>query len=632
MTRRPGSARMRALAALSSVAVVALAAAGSASAHAFLVRTVPTNGTSLRGAPQAITLEFDESVSSSLSRVSLVGAKTGPVVALRVAQAGGAGLSVELPRLPRDLYRVAWHTVSEDDLHPTGGTLVFGVDTAVSASPSNASTSSAPGAAPVEVALRWVDFTGIAVLIGVLATLLYVLPAAARRGARRLEIVSGPVLWLAIGGCITALVSGGGLLVMQVGRAGGATSIERVLTGTGYGHAWIVREAILVLLACGLLALRRSPASRGLQVATAVLGIGLVVPLALVSHAASMRGSTSVATAVLAVHILAAAMWVGGVAALCLATVKLVRAGERAAARALALSFGELAVISVALLTITGIAVLGIHVRSLDALVSTGYGKTLIVKTALFLLAGAVGLATTVGLRWRHAPGRLRAAWAWAPRLESAVLVAVLVPAALLTASAPARESVLQAQEIAPLAAAKSFANADDLVLSVAVEPNRAGQNFITVTVNNTRRPAPAPIRAVTLSLSGQGTASRNITLAPTGTDQWQAVTKLRPGKMEIEVAVKRPRLPDTTTTTAWAVSSGSLRPVERVKQIPAAAPGIMQRPLEPILKPIAIGGAVLLLLLLGMARIWRSRLSAARPSVPAQRIPGELQPRRAGR
>ena len=348
----------------------------------------------------------------------------------------------------------------------------------------------------------------------------------------------------------------------------------------------------------------------------------------LVSHAASLRGAASVATAVLALHILAGALWVGGIAALCLAVILLVRAGERAAARALALSFGELAIVSVAVLAITGIAILGIHVRSLDALVSTGYGQVLIVKTALFLLAGAIGVATTVGLRWHRAPGALRAAWGWTARLELAVLAAVLVPAALLTASAPPRAGALEpSPSTAPIAAQKSFANIGDLVLSVAVEPNRPGTNFVTVDVADTRRPAPAPIRAVTLSLSGPS-AARSIALKRIGADQWQAVTRLRPGKVRIGIAVERPPLPDATTTTGWAVSSRSLPPATRVAQAPES--GIMERPLEPILKPIAIGGAALLLLLFFIARIWRSRTSAPRPGATAQRLSGDLQPRRA--
>lgn len=57
---------------------------------------------------------------------------------------------------------------------------------------------------------------------------------------------------------------------------------------------------------------------------------------------------------------------------------------------------------------------LGLHVRSLDALVHTSYGGAMLVKAALFLLAGLSGLIVTVGLRWRRG-GRLGSAWAALP-------------------------------------------------------------------------------------------------------------------------------------------------------------------------------------------------------------------------
>jgi copper transport protein len=277
------------------------------------------------------------------------------------------------------------------------------------------------------------------------------------------------------------------------------------------------------------------------------------------------------------------------------------RAGEGAAARSAALAFGELAVVSVALLAITGIGVLGIHVRTGHDLVATGYGRTLLVKTGLFVLAGAVGLSTALGLRTPGAPFR-----PWLPRLESVVLVALLVPAALLTAQAPARGDTL-----APSPAASrpvtSFANVHDLVVSVAVEPNRPGPNFVTVRVYNTRRPAPAPIAGVSLTLDG---LPRALTHAQ-GTE-WRTVTTLHGGGARAAVVVRRPQLPATTATTSWRVVRPASLP-------PRAAP----RMLEPTLKPVAIGGAVVFLafLLVRLARVLR------RPVVSGGLRPGKVEP-----
>jgi hypothetical protein len=264
--------------------------------------------------------------------------------------------------------------------------------------------------------------------------------------------------------------------------------------------------------------------------------------------------------------------------------------------------------------------------------VSTGYGQTLIVKTGLFLLAGAVGLGTTLALRSSRVPHRLGASWAWMPRLELAVLVAALLPAALLTASAPARENAVRAVESAPVvvAAPKTFATVGDLILSVAVEPNRPGPNFVTVGVIGTRRPAPAPIRAVNLSLSGPDSASRSMTLASIGSDQWQGVTDLPSGRVRIGVTVRRPGLPTATATTVRAVSAGLPLVASAVH---ASEGGIMQRPLEPILRPDAIGAALLLLLVILAAVSLRERTVSSQQSRRlTPQPPGELQPRRVGR
>jgi copper transport protein len=608
-----------------ATALAACTTAGDASAHAYLVRTVPASGAVVHGSPRTIALVFDESVSSDLSRITLVGARTGRVARLRILPRHGSTLLVSVPRLPRDLYRLEWHVVSEDDLHATGGTLLFGVDTAVPLSQPDGGTRS-PGASPVEVGLRWADFAAIAVVIGALATLLSVVPAAARRGARRLEVVRDHLLRLGIACAVAALVTGTSLLLLQLDRAGGIGQVGRVLGRTTYGHAWIARQAILLVLACLLATSRPRPDARATRVVAATLAGGLVVPLALVSHAAAIKGEASVATAVLAVHLLAAALWVGGVVALCLATAVLVRRGERASARTLALAFGEPAVVTVALLAITGLAVLGIHVHSFDALAGTGYGQTVIAKSALFLLAGAIGLATTLGLRVGRAPRRLRAAWMWAPQLESAALVGVLLAAAVLTASAPARRSAVRAPTPRPaVTPTTSVANVRDLVVSLAVEPNRPGTNFVTVHVYDTRRPPPAPIGRVALTVTPDGRPLQRLTLAPAGADEWQAATRLAPGSARMAVEIERPGLRVASATTALNVSSP--RPGPTASRPSTGSASLGERPLEPLLEPVAIAGAVLLLVAL-ILRLWRtSSVSAVAPRRAERRAPRDLQP-----
>ena len=615
---RGGRTAPRFGAALVVAAAAAAFTAGPALAHANLVRSVPAYGDTFSSPPSSIRLGFDEEVSKRLSRVTVVGARTGIVRDARLVSAGGSQLVAKLPRLPDDLYRIDWRAVATNDLHPTIGAIVFGVGAKAPVPPPKAEEPRSPSASLIEVVLHWVDFAAVAMVIGALAMLLHVLPVAARRGARRVGDAAGRLAWLALAGCIAALVSGVGLLIVQIDRAAGATSIGDVLAHTGYGKAWIAREVVLGVLACVLVALRRSPSVRGLRIAAATLGIGLVVPLALASHAASVKGRWSVATAVLGVHILAAALWVGGVVALGFASFVLLRAGERADARTLARSFGGLAALAVALIGISGIATLGIHVRSLHALLTTGYGTAVMTKTGLFLFAGAIGLATTAGLRARRAPTRLRSAWLRAPRLEAAVLVAALLPAAFLVASAPPRSATAKVVANPTTAPARSAGQVRDLIFDFSLEPNRPGRNFVSVGVYNVRRPVLAPIREVDVSISRPGTTPQIVALHAVAGERWRTAidTVTRPGTWSMKIVVHRPGLPDTSYTTAWGVPASFLVPEERG----------LERPLEPILRPVAIAAAVLLGLILVLVRL-RGTLLRPRPGERRRQLrPGEVE------
>src|SRR4029079_13654793 len=104
---------------------------------------------------------FDEEVAADLSSVELIGARTGSLGRLHVVAAGPDVLTVDLPRLRRDLYRLAWRTVAADDLHATSGTVVFGVRTAATGSALAGQAGGGPSPAAAGGAARVLVFVGI---------------------------------------------------------------------------------------------------------------------------------------------------------------------------------------------------------------------------------------------------------------------------------------------------------------------------------------------------------------------------------------------------------------------------------------------------------------------------------------
>ncbi|MBI1378190.1 MAG: LPXTG cell wall anchor domain-containing protein [Frankiales bacterium] len=104
--------------------LVALVAAGPASAHTQLVDSNPKQGAALDAAPTQIVLTFNE-VPASVVSVKAQSTNDGPLVALGDPVLDGQTVTVSWPAgTPGDLYRVGYQIVS-DDGDPVEGTLIF---------------------------------------------------------------------------------------------------------------------------------------------------------------------------------------------------------------------------------------------------------------------------------------------------------------------------------------------------------------------------------------------------------------------------------------------------------------------------------------------------------------------------
>ena len=117
----------RILVALAACAV-AIAAAPSARAHAFLDHASPAVGSSVPMAPPVVTLWFTQDLEPAFSEVTVTN-EAGLRVDLgnaHIPQGSPAELQIGLKPLPRGTYTVSWHVVSVDT-HPTEGTFTFEV-------------------------------------------------------------------------------------------------------------------------------------------------------------------------------------------------------------------------------------------------------------------------------------------------------------------------------------------------------------------------------------------------------------------------------------------------------------------------------------------------------------------------
>lgn len=265
-----------------------------------------------------------------------------------------------------------------------------------------------------------------------------------------------------------------------------------------------------------------SPSARvPARVAVAVAGTALMATWALVGHAAAGEAVPLAIAANLA-HVLAMSLWLGGLALIAV----ILRPGQRSADLSLDLvtvlpQFSRLAFGCVATLAATGGLMAVREVGSLEALISTEYGRVLLVK----LLAVAVLLALgNVARRWVHrhlpspphllsrpaSPGVQPAtAMIFPPdygdpevrRLRQGVLAEILVAAAVLTLTAALVVIVPARQDYVRPFHRVLLAPAPDVKVVLDIPAPRQGDAVLNVTVTTTDG-RPQPVTALTGSVS----------------------------------------------------------------------------------------------------------------------------------
>jgi copper transport protein len=376
-------------------ALVVLAALGvlqpqPASAHAELVGTEPADHASLDEQPSEVVLTFTEEVTALPGAIRVFDAAGERVDEGSVIGAeGSTELSTPLVSgLGNGAYVVSWSVVSLDD-HPIRGAFVFQVGDAPAAHDdliaSVLSGADASGARTTGVAVRWMTYAGSLVAVGATAMLFSLRATAARLAVRKLVLIAavvgvvGSVLSVPVQ---AAEVSGLGWSVVS------APDLLSEVLGGGVGRAAMVRIAGLAALMVAVWALGRS---RSLPVALAGPAAAVVLVSDLLTGHTITTDPTWLVMSADIVHLLAAALWAGGMAALLVAFRSFRAEGEAAGAAEVVGAFSRLATWSIVALVAGGVVLGWLEVRTLDALFTTAYGRTLLVKVGLGLVVIAMG-------------------------------------------------------------------------------------------------------------------------------------------------------------------------------------------------------------------------------------------------
>jgi copper transport protein len=406
-------------------------AAPSAFVHAHLVSSSPADGDTV-SAGGRLVLRFSEPIEAGLGEVTLHG-WSGTRVALEALRDPGdvRSLLAELPPLDPGGYRAAWRIVSADG-HPVSGTMVFYVAGSAAGSPVPAAPPAQagegahhgePAGATGEPPVAAVVARGLALgcLLGA-AGLVSLLAWGVRQPPRRLEraavaLAAGSVLFLGVD------------LLLWAQHAAPAAGSDAGDLGAALasrsGRIGLVRVG-LALLALWAVGLVRRPA------VAAVPALGAIVLSAWTGHPAAL--SPAIAIPAKAVHLVAAALWLGGLLVLALGPgAPLASAADAGAPfRSDAARVSTVALWAVVAIAATGLVQLLLFLPSPADLVRSAYGFLSLGKVAGLAVLAGFGARNRFRLMPRLGGGASPAALRRSVTAEAGVMALVIVLAALL--------------------------------------------------------------------------------------------------------------------------------------------------------------------------------------------------------
>jgi copper transport protein len=465
-----------------------IALPGVAGAHALLKSSTPAAGADLPAAPHQILMTFTEPPDPTLSLVTLVTSSGATVKTGKVQPVAGqpAQLLLPVPSIPNGVYTVNWRTVSKTDGHVVGGSFAFGINTVATAtSTSTVATASSPTA--LALVSRWLAYIGLALMVGGAALRLIVRLTPSPRAVKRLLMGALGLAFVGLAGSFLAEA-----------HATGASLTELAKTSTARPDEML--GLMIVLLAAISLALVRRPAERGLWFALGGAGIVAMFFVGLGSHANNPSGWRWFNLGVELAHLVSVGIWIGGLVWLFVAIRG--RLDDDQTRREGVVRFSTMAAVALAVVAASGLGRALDELNGLHSLWSSSFGKTVLVKVALFgvlLLFGALNHYRIVpAIRAGAGTGTL----VRSVRLELGVAAVTIFAGVWLSQLPPASYATAPTSPAsAPLVVTGSDFGTT-VRMQMTMTPGTIGSNTFDATVVDFDTGAPIPAVSVTLNFS----------------------------------------------------------------------------------------------------------------------------------
>lgn len=446
--------------------------------HAVLVGTDPSDGAQLDQPPTVVELGFNETVEVPVGGVRVFDS-TGQRVDLGDAGSGGSPnqARVTLGDLSDGIYVVTWRVVSADS-HPVRGAFLFQVGEGAQVDETLLEALLGEGEQPGYAAAAWllrvVTYGGALVAVGAVIFMLIVARALVPSALRLIRIAAV----VAIGGSVLQIpvlaveATGLGLSALTSAEALGDAFTSSLAAAS------LIRSASLVVLVLAL--------GRGMRGWAGWGAAGVVVSGLVTGHTRTIEPAWLMMSAD-ALHVTAAAAWVGGLVALVMVLRSASHPEDMEQGAAMVRRFSAMALWFVVALAVGGLAMASVTVGAPRAVTSTAYGWTLVAKTSLVVLIlgmAAYNNRVLVPAVTRDNPspgggvalGTRQVAWLRLRRTVGFELVGLTLVVAVTAALVNVQPAALAAGVSGPYATTVAFG---EMQLDVVVDPNRAGQNEV---------------------------------------------------------------------------------------------------------------------------------------------------------
>ncbi|MCH8015477.1 MAG: copper resistance protein CopC [Acidobacteria bacterium] len=484
--------------------------------HATLLRTVPPANSRLEQAPPRVELHFNEGIEEIFNGVKVLNRNGLPVHSAQATLSRNRReLSVALKdNIPNGIYTVSWRATSSDG-HQIGGNFGFSVGEEFQASGMVAGPSDKGENWPsFSMGLtRWLYFLTLMMFVGgfTFGSLILVpvirhpeleIPAEVLTALRKpfLRFFLWSWVVLLVTALLNLLFKAAAMADTSLLGAANGDILTAVISSSQYGRMWAL--GMVVTLVAGIVFwLYRSiwTAPQDISKSALLLYLGSALGAVLLfsvsnsGHAAAVTEWKAVALGSDVLHLMATAIWVGGLIYLVLLLRSLSAAEPPLRAQLLGKvipRFSRMAQFCVLTIVLTGAYTTWIHMPSWSAFVTTWYGWTLLTKIFLVLPLLAIGgvnllvikpqlgksliekgekaLEATFGVLKRFRP---------LVQAEVVLGVFILLVVTVLTNLSPAATAASGGPSL--------VSNRTDFDITLLIEPNQIGHNQVQVLIKD---------------------------------------------------------------------------------------------------------------------------------------------------